>query len=152
MAEVDYNLTRILTGGLTVYGLVDDEGKSQAIEGVIKAAQKFAMVFLTEQGSMPDDPERGTTFLTDLRFGVVRTEFDVVSSFTNAVAQALDYFAEIQADAELPDDERIVDARLNTFELDAPRIIVNIVVTTAAGDSAEVVAPIDVLNIEIPEV
>ena len=109
MATFDFNISKLdsrVDGGLIDYVMVDEDGKSDAITGPLKATQKFATLFLTELGSVPEDPDQGTSFIAELRFGGVRSEFDLLSAFTQAVAEAMNYFDQRQADEDLPDDEQ----------------------------------------------
>ena len=57
----------------------------QICTGVQKLAQRWALEFLTIRGSMPFHmSERGSDFMTWLRHGRIRTEFDVTSYFNFA--------------------------------------------------------------------
>ncbi len=52
-------------------------GGGQVATGMIKLAQWFVLQLCTEQGSLPFDPLAGTTFLTKLAAGRLRTETDL---------------------------------------------------------------------------
>ena len=154
MATFDFNISKFdsrVDGGLIDYVMVDEDGKSDAITGPLKATQKFATLFLTELGSVPEDPDQGTSFIAELRFGGVRSEFDLLSAFTQAVAEAMNYFDQRQADEDLPDDETIVDAQLTDYTLEAPNVFLFITVITAAGDSRTIQVPVDTVAIQSAE-
>lgn len=154
MATFDFNISKSdsrVDDGLIDYVMLDKDGKSNAITGVLKATQKFAMLFLTEQGSIPEDLDRGTSFIAELRFGGVRSEFDLLSAFTQAVAEAMNYLDRRQADEDIPDDETIVDAQLVDYTLEAPNVFLFITVVTAAGDSRVIQVPVDTVAIQSAE-
>lgn len=122
------------------------EAGGKITTGIQKLVQSFALLFLTELGSIPVKPEQGTSFVTGMRRSRIQDEADVISEFTLAkelVRQAL----ALQANAEeLPDDETFDDATLLNFSLDSASstIRLSVHVTSLAGTSRDVVLPVPV--------
>jgi hypothetical protein len=111
----------------------------------LKAAQKFSTLFLTEKGTAAGDPDRGTSFVSSLRLGDVRNEFDVTAAFTNAVAEALAWLNAAQEEIDIPDDERITGAVLTSLQINAPDIKLSIEITTAAGTARVITVPVSMV-------
>jgi hypothetical protein len=75
-----------------------------------KLAQRALIVFMTERDTFAYDMRGfnttiGTTFMSDLRQGYIRTESDVFASFAAAELQARSQL-QAEEDGTEPDDER----------------------------------------------
>lgn len=130
-SELDQSLASVNSGGLIC-------------TGIQKLAQRFVLEFLTPAGSIPYKPNRGSSFITDVRQGRVRSNVDVVAYFASAVAGLAANL--ISEDLETdPDDERYEDAVLDGFSLTTDgKLVLNVSVTSAAGSSRTVIMPISV--------
>lgn len=109
--------------------------------GILKLSQRWVIAFLTETGSMPYRPDWGTSFLTRLRAGELRTEADVASAFLLAVDELAASLAEEETDAT-PDDERYASSDLLSVGLEAGRLTVSVRIYSAAGDSRSILVPV----------
>lgn len=96
--------------------------------GVQKLAQAFLITFLTEQGSIPYDPDEGTTFMIQLRRGELRTETDVQIAFSFAVGQLLRLFSRDPAAAA---DETLTRVDLLRVTVSAGGVSLTVKLTTA---------------------
>jgi hypothetical protein len=110
--------------------------------GVQKAAQTFTLLFLTDKGSVLDEPLRGTNFLKSLRNGTVRDEATFEAQFRFAVMDALNYDAKHRS-ADTPDDERLEAAELLSYDLQPGSVTMYVSVTTVAGDSRTIIMPVE---------
>jgi hypothetical protein len=112
--------------------------------GIQKLVQSFALLFLTEQGSVLYAPTLGSEFVTAMRQGLIRDESDVESNFALAVEsvrQTLDLAAD---EEDLPEDETFESAELQSFSLDKASSTLTLVVkvNSAAGSSRELFLPL----------
>ena len=114
---------------------------STALAGLQKAAQKFLILFLTEQGTVSVDAEAGTTFLSDLSAGLLRTDSDVAMYFKLAAQDVLDYMAR-QNTESTPADEILVSAELTKIQFEYPKLVIQVQLLSQAGASASVVLPL----------
>lgn len=124
-----------VTGGL----VLPDKG-SRLVTGILKLAQAWTTEFLTEQGSMLYQPERGSTFLTALKQGYIRTTVDAEQEFLFAAAQVADT---LQADeSERPADERLASAELVRLEITAQRLALWVRLLSEAGEDRDIHLPV----------
>jgi hypothetical protein len=107
-----------------------DPGKSGTVlTGIAKLGQRFLMELLTKRGSMKFLPNRGCNFMLEAQLGYIRTQFDLLSSFSRAL---LDVKANLQAE-ELdtdPLDERFGSADIDSLEFDGSNAKIFIRVTS----------------------
>lgn len=113
--------------------------------GIQKMAQTFAILFLTETGSVPSAPTRGTGFITAIRQGAIIDEASLQSEFVLA-AQLVKNFMALEAEITNPPlDETLADATLKNFDLDegAGKITIYVLLTSAAGTSWDLYLPLN---------
>jgi hypothetical protein len=114
---------------------------------IVTGAQKVAQWFIARLFKIPgDDPYEieGCTFLQDASQGVWQSSADVRASFTSALSDIL----EQQSALILPTDkadEVLEDAILENVELLAGYVILTIRVVTAAGDSRQIISPLQLV-------
>lgn len=127
--------------GLALYA-EDNSGKICA--GIQKLAQRWALEFLTERGSMPGLPNRGSDFMLQVRRGELRTQLDVTQSFHDA---ALRIRATLQAEeyAGMPEDERLDDVELMSVIIEPGYLNLRVMISSVAGTGRAVVLPIQTL-------
>lgn len=112
--------------------------------GIQKVVQKFLLELLTEQGSQPYRPRRGTSFMIAMRQGRVTTEFELRQAFSAASLMAqLTLRSEEQADD--PDEERLTEVRLEGVSLAGGYASLTMRLTTVAGTARRVILPIPTL-------
>jgi len=122
------------------------EKGGQVTTGIQKLVQSFAMLFLTELGSIEAKPEQGTEFITAMRASRIQDESDVLSEFTLAKELVRQQLALAANENDFPDDEILDDATLDSYSLDAnaSKIMLKVNVTSLAGASRVVVLPVPV--------
>ena len=116
----------------------------QVTTGIQKVCQTFALLFLTEKGTLPYQPLLGSDFISAMRRGELRDEAAVQLAF-NVAATVIVRTMGIEARAQgLPDDEVITDAQLTRFLLDkkAATLKLYATLTTQAGAQREVFLPV----------
>lgn len=123
--------------------LVGDGDGGEITTGIQKLSQQFLLELLTVKGSVFAEPERGCSFMADARSGAWRTVTDVFVSFAAALADLETTFDRLD-DETAPDDERYADAEIIAVTLAAGAASVSIRVTSQAGDSRVVIAPLSV--------
>ena len=126
---------------LVLYG-ADNAGKICA--GIQKLAQRWLLEFLTEKGSMPGLPDRGCTFMTFVRRGVVKTQLNVTQTF-NASNMRIRVTLQGEEYDGMPDDERLDDAELLSVGLLPGYMNLSIAITSLAGDAREILVPVATL-------
>lgn len=124
--------------------------------GIQKLAQRWLLEFLTETGSMPGLPNRGTNFMRAARTGQFRTQINVRTQFAAANMTAR---KNLQAEEynTMPNDEKFDDAELlsvsilpgadtsQTSGTTAAFLSLSVKITSRAGDSRTVILPIEIL-------
>lgn len=116
----------------------------QICAGAQKLAQRWALEFLTELGSMPGRPLRGCTFMAAVRQGRLRTRLDVVQSF---YAAALRIRTALQAEeyADMPADEKLDDVDLLNVAFLPGYLNLKVNVRSVAGTARPLILPIEIL-------
>jgi hypothetical protein len=124
--------------------LFDQSGISTICTGIQKLAQRWLLEFLTEQGSMPGLPNRGTNFARSIRNGQLRNEAAVIVAFNFAA-----YTTRINLISEenntWPDDERIADAELLSISFLPSYAQIQVAIFSRAGTARKVILPIATL-------
>jgi hypothetical protein len=113
--------------------------------GIQKLAQRWLLEFLTEVGSMPGLPTRGTNFMTLVRNGSIRTTAAMRLYFNFAAVTAKTNLAN-EENATWPDDERIAGAELASLEFSPGSAKLYVIVYSRAGNAREVLFPVDTLS------
>jgi hypothetical protein len=114
--------------------------------GIQKLLQTFTILFLTEKGSVPAMPERGTNFLLAVRLGRLNDESDVQAEFSLAVEAIKELFSLDDFNDTLSDDERLDSAELQSVNIDknGSLLTLQVKVNSLAGDSRDIFLPIPV--------
>ena len=127
--------------GLALY---DEDTNGKICTGIQKLAQRWAMEFLTEQGSMPHKPERGCGFMTWLRFGRLQNRTDAVSAFVAANMTIANNLT-LEEYAGMPDDERFESAELSNLAILPGYMELRVIIVSRAGVSRLAILPIETL-------
>lgn len=124
--------------------LFTPESSGQICTGIQKLTQRWTLEFLTEAGSMPGLPARGTNFMTRVRQGRLRSYADIWSEFIFSA-----YYASINLLQEendtWPADERYKSAELISLAVLPGYANLKIAITSQAGDTRETILPISTL-------
>lgn len=124
--------------------LYDENDNGQICVGAQKLAQRWALEFLTEIGSMPGIPTRGSTFMSLARQGKLRTQADVISAFNTA---GLDIKRNLRNEeyAAMPQDEQFLSADLLAVSLLPGYMQLHVMITSRAEDTRSLILPISTL-------
>jgi hypothetical protein len=109
--------------------------------GIVKLAQWFTITLLTPKGSQQYNPNNGTTFITKLLNGSVRTETDVFIAFGFAMGDIKMLAAQSET-ADTPLDEQYGVAILNSVVISSGIVVLRITLTSQAGSSWKLILPI----------
>jgi len=127
--------------GLALY---DGDTSGQICTGIQKLAQRWALEFLTELGSMRGLPTRGSTFMALVRRGALRTRSDVIAAF-NTENMYITRNLLLEEYTGMPDDERFAAADLTSVALLPGYMNLHVMITSRAGLSRAVILPIETL-------
>jgi len=127
--------------GLALY---DTDTSGQICTGIQKLAQRWALEFLTEVGSMTGLPTRGSDFMLLVRRGELQNQSDVLAAFESTnlfITRNL----RNEETADMPDDERFADAELTSVTILPGYMNLHVMITSRAGDARAVILPIETL-------
>ena len=141
LAFQNVNTARESKLGLELY---NEDTAGKLCVGIQKLAQRWALEFLTEKGSMPGLPNRGSDFMTLVRQGKLRTQLDVAQSF---YAAAIRVRATLRAEEYdgMPDDERFSDADLVSVAILPGYLNLRVMIISNAGDERAIILPIETM-------
>lgn len=124
--------------------LYDEDTSGQIATGIQKLAQRWALEFLTELGSMPGLPLRGSDFMKEVRFGYLRTQLDAIIAF-NAANLYITRTLRNEEYEDMPDDEKFASAELQSLEFLPGYMNLTVKINSVAGDSRAAILPIETL-------
>ena len=127
--------------GLLLY---DEDTSGKICVGIQKLAQRWALEFLTERGSMPGLPSRGAPFMLSLRRGELLSQFDVIQAFALSALQIRTTLQTEEYDG-MPDDERLDAATLISVGFLPGYLNMRVMITSLAGDERAIILPITTL-------
>jgi len=110
--------------------------------GPLATAQKVLIALLTERGSVPSSPDYGTLFLQKLLSGQIPNRTILRQEFAIAAYAVIGYFRRVEGD--LPDDEKIADITLDSFNLVGDDVYLRIRVTTNALENRTIILPVNI--------
>lgn len=117
------------------------DGPAASATGVVKLVQRALLEFLTRKGSMPFLPDRGSSFMTVVAQGLLRTDTDVYQQFAFAAADVKRNLVADQTDGD-PADERLAVFELTGVAISAGQLVLRINIESAAGTGIVVPLPI----------
>jgi len=136
--------------------LFNANNSGQITAGVQKLAQRWLLEFLTESGSIPGLPDRGSSFMRAARTGLFRTNINVRSEFAMADMQ-IRKTLRAEEPSTMPDDEKFGAAEITNIAVlpgfdaaqksgtSAAFLSLGVKITSLAGDAREIVFPIEIL-------
>jgi len=107
------------------------------VTGLLKIAQRWAVLFATELGSKKFQPERGCDFPRQLRNGELGSEAAVRSAFSISSQQVFDQLVQ----GESP-DEQLEGVTLTGVSSTGNNLSLTVRFLTLAGESREAMLPI----------
>jgi hypothetical protein len=124
--------------------LVSSSNGGLICTGIQKLAQRWVLEFLTPAGSIPYKPERGSSFIDNVRSGKIQNNVDVVAYFSAAAAEIATNLKNEDLVTD-PADEKYDSASLDGFSLmDDGKLVLEVTVLSAAGTSRNIILPISV--------
>jgi len=157
--KYDYLALRNTTGpGERKLGLelFNKDSPGQITAGVQKLAQRWLLEFLTEEGSIPGLPERGSNFMRAARTGLFRTNINVRTEFALADLK-IRKTLRAEEPSTMPNDEKFGSAEITNIAVlpgfdasqksgtSAAFLSLGVKITSLAGDVREIVFPIEIL-------
>lgn len=121
------------------------EGTGQITSGIQKLAQKWVILFLTEEGSLEYHPTLGNRFLILASQGALQDVATVRSEFELAAQDVATELADVTPD-DAPLDERLESAELTDVNIDkaTQRLVLNVTITSEAGTQHDILLPVSV--------
>ena len=112
--------------------------------GIQKVAQSWTILFLTDRGTVLNEPLRGSSFVPTVRSGAIQVDEDVPAEFAIAAAQVSRTMTADALDQNLEDDETLARAELLDYSVDsiAARLYLRVRLWSAAGEARTVFLPI----------
>lgn len=136
--------------------LFNKNTSGQITAGAQKLAQRWLLEFMTETGSMPGLPNRGSNFMRAARTGGFRTPINVRTEFALA-DMSIKKNLRAEETEDMPPDERFQSAEITNVAIlpgfdvsqksgtTAVFLTLGVKITSLAGDAREVVLPIEIL-------
>jgi hypothetical protein len=124
-------------------GFGPDSGK--VTSGIQKLVQKWAILFLTEIGSMEYHQDLGTRFLTLASRGGIRDVATARGEFQLGAQLVANTLNALETDS-MPADERLASAELTAVSMDRTKGLLNmtVTITSDAGSAHDVLLPVPV--------
>lgn len=122
--------------------LVTETSSGEILTGILKLAQKFLLLFFTEQGSVKHLPTYGTEFMVQARQGFLRTEIDVRAAFAEALIDIAEQLRE-EEDPNDPDDEKFDTAELISVVVEPGFVAIYCRLLSQAGTARTLIMPLD---------
>ena len=153
MTSVDYTGRTV---DLLIFQGVAEEGRrrihtgwgdqGEVCTGIQKVAQSWTMLFLTDDRTVLNKPTRGSGFLNSVRRGRIQVEGDVPAEFALAADKVKRTMALDAVGENLPDDERLSDARLQSYSLDraSSSLYLKVYIRSVAGETRTIFLPVPV--------
>ncbi len=73
--------------------------------GIVRLGQRFLIELLTERGSMKYRPERGSTFMLEVRRGQIRTQIDLFAAFSRGLIDVARNLRAYETDTDALDEK-----------------------------------------------
>jgi hypothetical protein len=124
--------------------LVKSGKPGQIATGPQKLAQRWLLEFLTERGSMPGLPDRGTDFMTLVRQGQLRTEAAVLAAFQFAAYDARVNLIR-EENETWPNDERIGPVTVQSIAFLPGYAQIKFIIESRAGAARVIILPVSTL-------
>ena len=112
--------------------------------GIQKVAQTWAILFLTDRGTIFNEPERGSSFVVDVRSGAIQVDEDIPAEFSIAATQVARTMSVDATGQNLEDDEILALAELLDYSVDtiAASLYLRVRIWSLAGESRTVFLPV----------
>lgn len=128
--------------------LFNGQDNGQICTGIQKLSQRWLLEFMTEVGSMPGLPNRGSGFMTAARQGRILNALEATAAFESA-AIAVRRNLQNEETQEMPADERFLSTELLAVAILPGYLQLRVKINSLAGDDREVILPVAVLPTNI---
>jgi hypothetical protein len=115
----------------------------QVTTGIVKLGQRFLIELLTERGSLVHRPERGSTFMLEIRSQMIRTQTELYAAFARGLLDVRRNLRGEDRDSD-PLDEQYVGAEIISVELSAGNAKVFVAVRSRDTSIPAAIMPIAV--------
>jgi len=132
------------TGGLSVQTIINTPGGT-ICSGLHALIQRFVIELFTEKGSFRFAPQRGCSFLSALRSGVLRTEANVLLHFNLAAVNIYTNLKQQEARQAVLPDEAYAGVALDGIVIEDTTLRLTLTVFSEAGTTATVILPLNYL-------
>lgn len=115
-----------------------------SVTGIEKLVQRYALLFLTEVGSVRNSIAEGTEFLQALGRGRIYDENTLSAQAELANKNVFRQITQEDADLDTADDERLSNSTIKELKLDraTATVFVTVRIESAAGESFTYTTPI----------
>jgi hypothetical protein len=122
------------------------DGGGLVTAGLQKLSQSWAILFLTEKGSIPHHLADGSEFVGAVRFGRIRSNADVRSFFGLAAESVRTQLGLLAEQGKVPADERLRSAVLTDFNADfnSGKLTLFVKLSSQAGNDVTILLPVPV--------
>jgi hypothetical protein len=128
--------------------LFNSRDNGQICTGIQKLSQRWLLEFMTEAGSMPGRPDRGSGFMTAARQGRILNALGATAAFESA-AIAIRRNLQNEETPEMPDDERFLSTELLAVAILPGYLQLRVKINSLAGNNREIILPVSVLPTNI---
>lgn len=120
---------------------ISDSGS--VVSGPYKVVQKFTKFLLTEKGSVPSDPEYGTSFITKLLGGQISTNLALAFEYYSDVGSVLNF---VNSSVLTPSaDENLLDVQLESLNVTLDTAVMRL--KFYFSDSSVILAPVTISTV-----
>lgn len=140
-ATYDLSMVRVQPNGVpAIQQLAGPDDAGKIVTGGAKLAQKYVVILMTEKGSIPYAPKRGSNFIGILKMNGMYTEADFLTAFAGA---QLDISSQLKPRPTDPPDEQYKKVTVKNITITSDTISLTITIFTAAGTGLQVTIPIN---------
>ena len=117
-----------------------------AVTGIEKLVQRYALLFLTQIGTVEGSPDEGSEFMRSLGRGMIYDESTLKAEAAKANSLVTRQIRREDAELETADDEALESATITDLKLDrfTKSVVVQVTIVTRAGSSYTYITPITI--------
>lgn len=118
----------------------------RAATGIEKLVQRYALLFLTQIGTVELSPDEGSEFMRSLGKGMIYDENTLKAEAAKANSLVTRQIKREDANLETTDDEALESATITDLRLDraTQSVLVQVTIVTRAGESYTYITPITI--------
>ena len=116
---------------------------TRAVSGILKSSQNFLRILMTEEGIYKSSPSYGTLLIPRIKSGYIVYPADMWHLFASEAGKAVYYMRGIET-VDTPDDEKIGEAKLDSFFIEKTKVSLNIVYSSGGDGNATILLPVKI--------